>query len=62
MTVPQTEPDKSTARERIKNPSKAPVETKETKQPEALQEAVIECASPPCLLQEIEAGSRDFAY
>lgn len=62
MTVPQTEPDKTTACETVKNPPQAPVETKETKQPGALQEAVIECASPPCLLREIEAGSRDFAY
>lgn len=62
MTVPQTEPDKTTACETVKNPPQAPVETKETKQPGALQEAVIECDSPPCLLREIEAGSRDFAY
>ena len=58
MTVPQTEADKTTACETVKNPLQACVETKETKQPEA----VIECASPPCLLREIEAGSPDFAY
>lgn len=62
MAVPQTEPDKTTACEMVKNPPQDPVETKETKQPETLQETVIECTSPPCLLREIEAGSRDFAY
>ena len=62
MTVPQTEPDKTTACETVKSPPQVPVATQETKQPQAVQEAVIECASPPCLLREIEAGSRDFAY
>ena len=62
MTVPQSNPDETTACETVKNPLQACVETKETKQPQAVQEAVIECASPPCLLREIEAGSRDFAY
>ena len=58
MPVPKTETEKESPCETIKSTQQTEANTADKRQ----TEEVIECASPPCLLHEIEAGSREFAY